>query len=263
MKQKSIKQLIDASGVQGFEFDNDETMYAWWVTPGADKMLAKRVIECDDGVWEDYFAVPYADMDACEELYDEVVFDFVECYAEDLYFGSADTLSLFGDVASKGDDGLLELLSFFDKTYDEFLLDVFYWYGQWVEDMVLSDDDDEDELMLDYSPEEAAEEHLVKSVLRHLGDATLCVDYGDDDCVYWEFAVARGEIWYRRADIEFGVDMFFYYDEYGHVSLEDPDGMGALRDAVLTCFGGENWYYEEEGDALGILGLKEEDLFEE
>ncbi len=261
MKLKRIKQLIDASGVQGFFFENDEVMYTWLVTPAAGKMLAERVVECDDGVWEDYCAIPYDDLDACEELYFDVVFDFVDCYAEDLYSGTADSLALFSDFASKGDDGLVELLSFFGKTYDEFLLDVFFWYGQYIEVEQMLDEESDEEF--DYDVEAAAQEHLVKKVLQRLGDATLCISYDDDHCTYWEFAVARGEIWYRRADIEMDEDVMSYYDEYGHASVDDPDAVGALRDAVLTCFGGESWYYEEEGDALGIIGLKQEDLFDE
>ena len=188
-------------------------------------------------------------------------FGGIDCYAEDLFFGSAGSLALFSDIASKGDDGLLELLSFFGKTYDEFLLDVFYWYGVWVEAKVLEGDSDCEECAVADS-DESDYIHLVKSVLRHLCEDTLCIEYDSELCTLWEFAVANGGVWYRRYDTEMVDDITFYHEEFGCVMQDDPDGMAALRDAVLTCFCEDSWYYEEEGDALGLLGIKQEELFD-
>lgn len=262
MKQKRVRQLIDNSGVLGFEFDNDKDMYTWEVTPANGKMLARRTIEsCDDSFHENLIAVPYDDIDACEAIYQEILLDFIDCYAEDLFFGSAESLALFSDIASKGDDGLLELLSFFGKTYDEFLLDVFYWYGVWVEAKVLEGDSDCEECAVADS-DESDYIHLVKSVLRHLCEDTLCIEYDSELCTLWEFAVANGGVWYRRYDTEMVDDITFFHEEFGCVMQDDPDGMAALRDAVLTCFCEDSWYYEEEGDALGLLGIKQEELFD-
>ena len=262
MKQKRVRQLIDNSGVLGFEFDNDKDMYTWEVTPANGKMLARRTIEsCDDSFHENLIAVPYDDIDACEAIQQEILLDFIDCYAEDLFFGSAESLALFSDIASKGDDGLLELLSFFGKTYDEFLLDVFYWYGVWVEAKVLEGDSDCEECAVADS-DESDYIHLVKSVLRHLCEDTLCIEYDSELCTLWEFAVANGGVWYRRYDTEMVDDITFFHEEFGCVMQDDPDGMAALRDAVLTCFCEDSWYYEEEGDALGLLGIKQEELFD-
>ena len=258
MKQKRINRLIEESGVLGFEFDNDDAMFTWLVTPAEGKMLAKRIIECDSGgFWEDFAAIPYDDLDACESLYYEVVFDFVECFGDDLSFGTAGSLGLFSDIASKGDDGLIELLSFFGKTYDEFLLDVFFYYSCWLEMQMMLEECD---IEVYYDEKAAADESLVKSVLRHLCDTSLFVEPEEGSGVYWEFAVARGEIWYHRMDMEFDDDLMFYTDEFGHAPLDDHDAFAALQDAVLTSFGDAHWAYEQEGDALGMIGLKLEDL---
>lgn len=237
-------------------------MYTWEVTLASGKMLARRTVEsCDDSFHEDLIAVPYDDIDACEAIYQEILLDFIGCYAEDLFFGDAESLALFSDVASKGDDGLLELLSFFGKTYDEFLLDVFYWYGVWIEATLL-DGDECCEGCAVFNSDEMDDIRLIKSVLRHLSKDSLCIEYGPESCTLWEFAVANGGIWYRCCDADMVDDAMFYCEEFGCVDQDDPDGMSALRDAVLTCFCEESWYYEEEGDALGLLGIKQEELFD-
>ena len=260
MKQKTIKRLVDASGVLGFDFDNDDVMICWRVTPAEGRMLAICTIETEDGVWEEFFAIPYEDCAACDDLYLDIVQDFVDCYANDLYFGSAGSLALFSDVASKDDDGLIELLSFFGKTYDEFLLDVFFWFSCWLETTILLDEDDDDVDALDdeYDEEARATEHLVKSVLRHLGDDMLYVETSETEGVFWEFAHARGEIWYRRMDLELDEEnaMIWYSEEFGHFPAEDPDALDALRDAVKGCFQDGDWMsYEVDGDPLAMLNL--------
>ena len=257
MKQKRIKELIENSGVLGFEFDNDKEMYVWEVTPAKGKMLAHRTIEsCDDSFRESYFAVPYDDLDACENIYQEMLLDFIGCYAEDLFHGEAGSLALFSDIASRGDDGLMELLSFFDKTYDEFLLDVFYWYGCWVE-MTLALGEDGCKV----DPGVMDSIRLTKSVLRHLCEDVLIVDYEDGSAACWELAKANGGIWYRRVSaVDIG-DVTFFDEEYGCFAQDDEDALSALRDNILLSFWEKKWSYEVEGDPLGLLGIDEVDLY--
>ena len=110
MKRKKISQLIDASGVLGFEFSNDTEVHAWFVTLEDGEMIAKHVFERGGCSRNFFYSVPYISFDACSNMYDEIVLSFVECYALDLRSNSASSLGLFSDTASKGDDGLLELL---------------------------------------------------------------------------------------------------------------------------------------------------------
>ncbi len=257
MKQKRIKQLIDTSEVLGFEFDNDEVMYAWKVTPALNKMLAERILESDDGTYTQYYAVPYVDLEACDEIYNDVVRDFVDCYAEDLSLGTADSLALFSDVASKGDDGLMELLSFFGKTYDEFLLDVFFLYGYWINVSVVRDNacSMDNELASDDG------ERLIKSVLRHLCDKEMLISF-DDRRIWWRFAIANGEIWYYQLDCELTEDADYCYCYYGHFGLDDVGTLAELHDEVLNCLDDDGWDLKMMGNVLGMLGITEEELFD-
>ncbi len=256
MKQKRIKQLIDASKVLGFEFDNDEVMYVWKVTPALNKMLAERTLESDDGVFTHYYAVPYADLEACDEIYDDVVRDFIDCYAEALSMGTADSLALFSDVASKGDDGLIELLAFFGKTYDEFLLDVFFLYGYWINVAVVRDSAyaTDCELVSD------DDERLIKSVLRHLCDKELLISL-DDRQIWWRFAIVDDEIWYYQVDCELAEDANYCYCSYGHFDLDDVGTLALLHDEVLNCLEGD-WDLKMMGNVLEMLEITDEELFD-
>ena len=229
-------------------------------------MIARRVVffdsdDLDDIV--DYLEAPYGDWDACNEIYDSIMVDFIDCYGEDLYLGSAGELSLFDSFASPDDEGLMWILSTFGKNYADFLLDAFFYYGDFLDEMCCPDDDsavaDPEELARD------AEAHQVRKVLQHCTDATLTVCYPDDSMVYWEFANAEGKLWYRRADLDYvdGEDVECI-DEYGCFDLDDPDGWGALHDSVLGLFAnGDVEEWDEFGDPFGLIGINPDDLEDE
>ena len=271
MKQRTIDRLLDEGNVQAFEFGNDDYMVFWAVTPGHGKLVARRIVQIEDSGEEyvDYLQVPYANVDACEDVYNAIIDDFVDCYGEALFCGDADELALFSDYAGPTDDSLIALLSVFGKEYYEFLLDVFFAYSDEVL-ALLSEDEDDDEDYCDedcdcYCDDEDSKEdaRLTRKVLRHLGEATLFIDYRNGNATYWEFARANGEIWYRRADLCFDDDEMVYYDEYGHFCVSNLDAAAALRDMVLSCFKCDDFYYEDEGDALGLVGLSLDDIDDE
>ena len=258
MKRKKIKQLIDESGVLGFGYENGDYSVCWSVTPGEGMMLGKRTIEDGDGLADEVLvAVPYAHVDLVDGLYADIVIDFVEFYRDDLYCNSATEWNLFDDIASPQDEGLLQMLSFFGKTYGEFMNDVFFWFGvaNEVKEMI------GEECELEYSALNE-DERLMKKVLDHLGEHYLYVMYDvTGEGAYWNFAKANGEIWFSNSEIEcYDFGYMIYEPVYGHVKISDVDGMAALRDAVLTDFMHESWEMEDSGEALALLGIDQGDL---
>ena len=258
MKRKKIKQLIDESGVLGFGYENGDYSVCWSVTPGEGMMLGKRTIEDGDGLVDEVLvAVPYAHVELVDGLYADIVIDFVGFYYDDLCSNSATEWSLFDDIASPQDEGLLQMLSFFGKTYGEFLNDVFFWFGvaSEVKEMI------GEECELEYSVLNE-DERLTKKVLDHLGEHYLYVMYDvTGEGAYWNFAKANGEIWFSNSEIEcYDFGYMIYEPTYGHVKISDVDGMAALRDAVLTDFMHESWEMEDSGEALALLGIDQNDL---
>lgn len=261
MKQKKIERLINDSKVLGFDFENDEVCVTWSVTPGEGMMLARRTAEYDwDWYDVEYCAVPYADLDAVDELYDDIVIDFVDFYYDALRTGTAVKWNLFDDLASAHDEGLGEMLSFFGKTYGEFLNDVFYWYGIICEADQIEDEDEDDECEED--AETTERNHLVKKVLDHLGDHYLFIDFDDMGVgYYWLFAKANGKIWYSCSDVFY--DDYSYFvgtPGYGYVEESDEDAMEALRDAIRALLAEDGWIMEDYGETLDLLGLGLEDM---
>ncbi len=259
MKQKKIERLINDSGVLGFDFENNEACVTWWVTPGAGKMLARRMVEYDYD-WQEvnYFAVPYADLEAVDSLYEDIVIDFVEFYLDDLRAGTGSELSLFDDLASAHDEGLAQMLSFFGKTYGEFLNDVFYWFSVINETDEIVEESDECE-----EDSEATERgHLIRKVLDHLGSQYLCFDFSDRGVGYfWRFAQARGKIWYSCVDVVYDDrDYFVGTPGYDCVDMDDIDAMEALRDAIRAMLDEDGWILEDCGETLDMLGLGLDDM---
>ncbi len=260
MKQKKINQLIEKNGILGFDFENDSFSVCWSVTPGAGKMVARRIIEDEDGVTDEFYVdVPYESISAVEDLYDNIVIDFVEFYLDDLRGRGGTEWNLFDDIASPQDAGLLQMLSFFGKTYGEFLADMFFWFGALneAEGLIAEDEDAEEFAKLD------EDERLTKKVLGRLGEHWLYVAYSAlGDGAYWRFAKANGQIWFTTIVMEgYEFGCLMSKPIYGHVSLSDIDGMEALRDAVRTDFlAADCWELEESGEALELIGIDPQDL---
>ena len=258
MKRKKIEQLINKSGVLGFDFENDDYSVRWAVTLGEGMMLGRRTIEdCDGVVDELHVAVPYDLIDVVDGLYADIVIDFVEFYLDDLRNNTATEWNLFDDIASPRDEGLIEMLSFFGKTYGEFLNDIFFWFGVMNEvEGLLGEDCEFEYAALD------EDDRLTKKVLDRLGEHWLYVARGmTGEGAYWTFAKANGEIWFSSMEVDyFDFGFLVYGPVYGHVKISDIHGMGALRDAVLSDFAYESWEMEESGEVLTLLDIDPSDL---
>ena len=259
MKKKEIQRLIEESGACGFDFASDDYSACWTVARNGDMLLGWRMIEDEDGMADELLvAISYADAKKVTSLYEDIVIDFVMICSDDLRANTGSDLSLFDDTASPCDEGLIQMLPLFGKTYGEFLNDVFFWFGVWI---------DVDELLVDACTPESevsSEDYrLTKKVLDHLGgECWLDIVYGATGESYrWDFAVANGEIWYSHAADYDVLDCQTRELEYGHVELADAVGMEALRDAVSLDFARyESWELEESGNALALLGLNLSDL---
>ncbi len=257
MNYEMYLQLIEQSGVVGFDYNNDDIDVTWKVTPGADKMLALKAVEYDDGAYgEKLFTANYASLDEVDELYDMIVNDFVDFYRDDLRDRNAARWNLFSDIASPRDEGLLELLSFFGKTYDEFLIDVFYWFADSldVDDFECECDDDE---WGDDEDGVSEDDRVVIKVLDRLGKYELDIQNEESGIGYfWSFAKANGEIWYSVTTYSYG-EYGYYVDDtqYGHHSLCDGKEMFALRSIIFAQLELSNWKFEDTNSSLGLLGI--------
>ncbi len=257
MKQKRINQLIEDSGLQGFDFANDSAEVNWVVVLHGDKMLARRTLTTDDGDSIECFAVPYAYMDETDELYENIIVDFVEtCYGV-MANGSSEDLGLFRDYAGANDYDLAELLSFFGRDYADFLNDIFFWYSVYQEtNALLTDYEDRAGEQISMFSEE---ERIAQKVIWHLADMDLTVET-DDGAIYWEFAVARGRIWFHRVDIEVDDDFFCVDPSFGSIDPEDECAFDALRDAVVAdCNDESKLSVEMDEEVLELLDLGLED----
>ena len=257
MKQDRINRLIDESGLQGFDFANNDCEVNWVVALHGDKMLARRTVTTDDG--SDFYciSVPYALLEATDSLYEEIITDFVETCFDVMADGSGESLSLFRDYAGANDPDLAELLAFFGRDYADFLSDIFFWYAVYLEtDMMLADACDED-----FPSAFTEEERLAQKVIWHLADMELTIET-DDGVFYWEFAKANGRIWYHRVEVEDDGEYFLCMMPcFGSIDPNDEDSFSALRDAVIADFVDEDSeYYEVDGEVLELLNLELEDL---
>lgn len=258
MKAKRINQLIEASGLQGFDFANDSVEVNWTVALHDDKMLARRTLTTDYNEEVECFAVPYAFFEDADELYEEIVVDFVETCFGVMANGSAADLGLFRDYAGANDYDLLELLAFFGRDYADFLSDVFFWYSVYQEtDALLADYEDQAGEQISMFSEE---ERIAQKVIWHLADMELSVEM-NDGVVYWEFAVARERIWFHRVDIEIDDDYFSVDPSFGSIDSADECAFEALCDAVMADVNDDSALsFEVDKEVLDLfdLGLVEE-----
>lgn len=258
MKQRKIDELIEQSGNQGFDFENGKTAYYWTVALYDDKMLARRSVLAENDIEPrtKCYAIPYIDMDAIDDLYCEIIYDFVECYAEDMLNGTLADWSVFEDVAGYTDADFQQLLSFFGKTYAEFVADVFLQFAYWQELEELLSGSPRFE-----SPEEKAEWRLVNRVLQRINGPTAFISYYSEfdemSGVNWEFAVARGELWYARTEVAMnGGWLYVLDDDYGHFDLNDEDALLALQDVIMADINGYECHMETDPDFWKLLDLE-------
>ena len=257
MKQSRINQLIEESGLQGFDFANDDCEVNWIVALHDDKMLARRTVTTDDDSYFECIAVPYAPLEETESLYEEIIADFVETCFDVMAAGAGADIGLFRDYAGANDPDLAQLLSFFGRDYADFLADVFFWYSVYVETEALLEDCDDDGDQPSYYTEE---ERLAQKVIWHLADEELTIELSDG-AYYWEFAKANGRIWFHRVEVEEDGDYVCMMPSFGSVDPNDECAFSALRDAVIADFGDEDLeYYEVDDGVFELLDFDLEDV---
>ena len=283
MKER-IDMLIEERKIPGFEFDNDAGKYAWFVARTDTEILAKHIVEPEDDteLLVDYYVVPYVDEAQCNELYDMIVAEFVDCYAIDLFYGAAEDTMLFDDVAGTADRGLMNILACFDRTYSTFLMDVIFWFGQIITDDLDEECDDEcdecdDEFYDDFDDDaddldDDADDldtnyGEVMEVLSKHGSGSLWIER-ECDGLYWEFATVDGDIWYRYEEcrkLDDGTYANPHYMDFGVLPIECADDIMDLRDDIIASFRStkdsevKNVYVY--GDALEIFGIDSSALY--
>ena len=272
MTEEVIERLIQEHDGLPFEMKKDELMIGWHLALVDGNLLARRTFLLegnDDDSRIDYFDASYNDRDERDTIYEWIMQDFIDCYAEDLYYGSAGSLSLFTDFAGPDDEGLSQTLELFMRSYGEFLQDVFLYFGEWVEDYYAQYLPQEPRAPL--TKEEIAlnsETRLARRVLDHCKVSVLELALADDTIVRWLFTEARGKIWYLRKDLAYedsdddDVEAILRYtEEYGSVDESDPDNIDALRDVVLSLllFDDEEMRIEIR-DPFGLIGIDPEVL---
>ncbi|MBR0134014.1 hypothetical protein IJM16_01985 [Candidatus Saccharibacteria bacterium] len=200
-------------------------------------------------------------------LYELILDDCMLCYADDLYCGSACKLLAILTGESDGDDnGLSWLLNLFVKQRVEFLQDLFFQFGTWVESgFIVIDSQEYNDDWRDQDDEEVAanrKAHLVRRVIKRCKNDILEVKYEDDSIKRWTLVDAGGKIWYRYDGFVYDDDDEpFYTDEYGCVDKENPDEMMALRDMIFIAYNSGTIADEYmDGDPLGIVGIDPEEL---
>ena len=273
MTEEVIERLIQEHDGLPFEMKNDKLMIRWHLALADGILLARRtfILDGDDENSRiDYFDASYSDWDERDALYEWIMQDFIDCYAVDLYCGSAGELSVFTDFAGPDDEGLSQVLELFMKNYGEFLQDVFLNFGKWVEDYYTQLAPQAEAPRAPLTKEEIAlnsETRLVRRVLDHCKVSALELAFEDDTIVMWRFTEARGKIWYLRMDLmyencddEEGTVMT-YIEEYGSVDKSDPDNIGALHDVLLSLLlFDDSDRRKKVGDPFGLIGIDPEDL---
>ena len=245
MKRKKINELIEKSGVLGFKFHICSEWHVWYVTLSDGRLIARNILSYWKTVRNYYFDVPYESLSSCDDIYTEIVIDFVDCFAMSWRDLTAGPSGVFRDAASCDDEGLLELLSFFGVNYDEFLLDVLYWYGCWTEAASTTDDLDGYYELIDSQDKRSYsvnkyENHLVKKVLTHIPCTSVVFSFDDGLEESWHLALAHGMLWYGHTASD-GHNMWpFEFEDYGRVMTNDSVAISNLRVAILLNVGGES-----------------------
>ena len=263
MKRKTFDRIIDATNAI-LAFDNDQTEHVWRVALHDGWMLV-RLDECDydtEKIVMSYYQIPFESILDCERLYDEIVRDVVICFGDAMYAGKLADYGLFAEVARSDDEGFAELLSYFGKIWSEFVQDVFFVFGSYVEMCELIDESTPVESV---PADRMADYHLVDKVFMHLNCAEAFIDYGADVSRYWQVTCAHDEIWYRSYFIIMTDDGLIdaHCDDWGHFAIDDAVAMDALADAVAADIDGKACIIDYDECLFDLLGLEIEELEED
>ena len=258
MKVKKIEEHINWSGRKGFTFWNNGYEENWVVIPLGDKLLARKTVIDGRNYETTYFyEAPRDRADEVEALYKEIIFDFVDvCYDN---FGMECDEQPFCDFAGPEDYNLYELLDVFGVGYGTFLNDVFFQYcvKSEVNKLVGSDD-----CRCGHEPSITKDERLAKKVISRLANLEAMIKFADGSTAHWGVVEAHDELWYSRCGAEFiGGSYIILEEHYGHMGIDDVDGVSALRDAILYDLNNENIIaYSVDNEIMVLLGFCEDDF---
>lgn len=228
MEQKRFDWLVENTSAV-LAFANDETEHKWRVRLCDGRVLAR--LDCDDFdkdmIEAIGFDVEHADMDAVDGLYWKIISDVVAVLGNAMYRRELSKYGFLCESADQRDEALLELLSFFGVSWSEFVGDVFYAFGLYVDvlneaDYLDSDDDDD-------------RAEIIDAVFESESYADILINYGSGAASYWQVAIFDGDVYYRAfLMIDDGDEASSICDQYGSFDEHDAVALECLRDAIAA-----------------------------
>jgi hypothetical protein len=252
MDKNSIVSILEDAGVMPFYFGGAYESY-FWRTTSVDGTIYVQRAWCKLGDNQESFrCCSTSDYVSQQNIYDDIVLDFVVFYADAWQSGDGYAEGALVDIAGVDDAGLQNILATFGKTYSTFLNDVMYWYGIAI---ATKPDDDGKMQIRDISCfDEVA--RVSKNVITRLSADDPLVIFQGNTTFVWRLVNARGRIWFARYTYRQYDDHVFCTEEYGRIKPSDADAFNALRDAIRSCFMIDGWeLLESESNPEDLLCL--------
>ena len=256
MKDNIIVSMLKKANAQPFWFGGKGESYFWRATNIDDRIFAQRVW-CDGVKNKDESYRYCLDVDGYlkQDIYADIVLDFVMYYSGEWYIGRGSAEGAFSDIAGPNDTGLFDILDAFGKTYAEFLNDVMFWYSVALEALP----DYDGRLRVRNYCRLSDEERIAKHIIDRLAvDNEISVSQGNITFV-WKLVESHGKIWFSKNTYHSYDAYVFCTSEYGSVDKEESDAYDALQDSILSCFAIDGWELSNEDNdpeaMLNIIGL--------
>ena len=256
-----IKQMLKKADAHPFYFGGDNHSYFWRVAEICGEIYAERThVDGESNETQASYSYCLAfDKNNREGIYCDIVIDFVMYYRDFWYYHIENTA--FSDVASCYDEGLLEILDVFNKSYAEFISDVLYWFSISLEVEI-------DEKLETYKFKDpsrlSSNARLAKKVIDRFSEGVPIVVEVGDTTFLWEAINMRNEIWFKREVQRDHGEYIYITDEWGRVPLDDSDALESFRDAVRSCFYIDGWKIIETennlGDFLKVAGVNLDEI---
>ncbi len=252
MDDKKIAALLEKTGNPPFYFGGYDVAHFWRVAKIDDVIYAQKVIYADNKKCESFSFCSVSDNSSKQEIFDNVVLDFVTFYANVWQSGRGQIERIFTDeVAGIGDLGLQEILEALDQSYSAFLNHVMYRYGTIAR--VKPDCDGKKQIRSDSRLSET--ERIAKNVVDKLSTNEPLVITQGNSTFEWNLVKAHGKIWFSRRTSRDHGSYILYSEEYGRVSKSDSDSFSALRDAIAGCFMLDGWEIQNDNNPEDLLCL--------
>ena len=262
MDNNTIISMLEKADAQPFYFGGDNESYFWRAANIEDEIFAQRVW-CDgrNNVKESFYYCLVDDTGSRQDIYDDIVIDFVVYYADFWRHGCGYVEGAFDTVAGKDDRGLSDILIAFGKSYNAFVNDVMFWYSIVLESMPISDDD-----VIHIREKDSLKERdrIAKHVVDRLSvDGPLTITQGNTTFV-WRIVEASGKLWFSKHTSRSYDGYSFHTEEYGSIKPFDEDEFNALRDSVSSCFAIDGWSIDANNsnpeDLLCLVNLSLETI---